>query len=466
VTASPVVERAAETADGTAGQAVRLDLGPTAALLFGANALQYVIIGVTGVILARGLGPDGRGVYGLINETAMMAAAFPGLALEVAGIYMLGQRRYTLQRVFSNSLSWGLVISALCLLFIPAVLLSGQTFFGMSPAETSIALFGASMMTLGDGSREFLLPLNRAVTYTSLSLVAPVVRLAGTLVVVVTIGLSVPSAGAVWLVSFAAMMLLTLSLLRRYVRIRPGIEWRSFRAQASFGLRGHTGWILQALNHRLDVFLIGALVGTAGVGHYLVGVNLAELTWWIPLALGTVLFPKASAMDSKSNFAMSAVACRRTLVVTMLAGLGLLALARPAIPLVYGGEFGPSVRVFLILLPSGLFYTVHKVLGSSLSAHGMPQATLYAGLVSLPFTIGLNLLMVPRWEITGAAIASDIAYAINASVILVIFARTSKLPLREILLFNGSDLEAARWNLQTKVLNRFRRSEAAATEGL
>jgi O-antigen/teichoic acid export membrane protein len=211
--------------------------------------------------------------------------------------------------------------------------------------------------------------------------------------------------------------------------------------------------------------LIGAMVGTAGVGHYLVGVNLAELTWWIPLALGTALFPKASAMDTDDNFAMSAVVCRRTLVVTMLAGLGLLALARPAIPIVYGGEFGPSVEVFLILLPSGLFYTVHKVLGSSLSANGMPQATLYAGLVSLPFTVGLNLFMVPRWEIIGAAIASDIAYAINAVVILTIFKRASGLPLSEILLFNRSDVEAAHWNLRTKVLSRLP-GRSATAEGL
>jgi len=459
VTVSVVAERTEEA------PAVRLELGSTAALLFGANALQYVIVGVTGVVLARGLGPEGRGVYGLINETAMTAAAFPGFALELAGIYMLGQRRYSLQTVFTNSFSWGLVIAAICLLFIPVVLLANASVFGMNSTETSIALAGAAMMTIGDGSREYFLPLNRPVAYTGLSLVPPVIRLAGIVIVVLVIGLTVESAAAVWLVSLGALFLLTLTLMSRHVRFRPGINWPALRAQASFGVRGHLGWILQALNHRLDVFMIGAMVGTGGVGHYLVGVNLAELTWWVPLALGTALFPKASAMDSESNFAMSAVVCRRTMLVTLLAGLGLLVVTRPMIPLVYGGEFEPSVRIFLILLPSGLFYTVHKVLGSSLSAHGMPQASLYGGLVSLPFTVGLNVLMIPAWGITGAAIASNIAYAINASVILALFVSASKIPLRQILLFNGSDVEAARENLQTKVLDRLRR-DGAGEEGL
>ena len=457
------VSAVAERTDGA--PAAKLQLTATAALLFGSNAMQYVIIGVTGVVLARGLGPGGRGVYGLINETALMMAAFPGLALELAGIYMLGQRRYSLQTVFSNAFSWGLVISSVCLLLIPVVLLSGQTFFGMSGAETSIALMGAAMMTIGDGSREFLLPLNRPVSYAGLTLVTPVIRLAGTLVLVLVIGLTVDSAAAVWLISLAALLLLTLAMMNRHVRFRPRVNWKALRAQVSFGSRSHFGWILQALNHRLAVFMIGAMVGTGGVGHYLVGVNLAELTWWVPLALGTALFPKASAMDSESNFEMSAVACRRTLVVTILAGLGLLAVAPMTIPLVYGGAFEPSVRVFLILLPSGVFDTIHKVLGSSLSAHGMPQATLYAGLVSLPLTVGLNLLMIPRWEITGAAIASNIAYAVNAAVILSLFVHASKLSLRKILLFNGSDIEAVRWNLHTKLLGRPRKADGQPGEG-
>ena len=460
MTVSAVAERVEEA------PAAKLELTSTAALLFSANAAQYVIIGVTGVILARGLGPDGRGVYGLINETALIVAAFPGAALELAGIYLIGKRRYTLQTVFSNTLSWSLVLAALCLLLIPLVLLSGLTLFGMSSAEISVGLLGASMITVGDGSREYLLPLNRPVAYTGLTLIPPIIRLGGVVLIVLTVGLTIDRAATIWLISLAVLLVFTIATMTRHVSFRPRVNWQAMKAQVSFGSRSHFGWILQALNHRLDVFMIAVMVGTGGVGHYLVGVNLAELTWWVPLALGTVLFPKASAMDSESNFEMSAMACRRTLVVTMLAGLGLLLVAPTAIPLVYGGNFVPSVTIFLILLPSGLFYTIHKVLGSSLSAHGMPQATLYAGLISLPLTVGLNVLMIPRWGITGAAIASDIAYAVNAAVILVLFVRVSRLPLPKILLFNMSDFRAARDNLKTKVLDRLRKDDSKKEKDL
>jgi O-antigen/teichoic acid export membrane protein len=399
-------------------RAAKLSLGPTAALLFVARSFQYVAFGVTGVVLARGLGPDGRGVYGLINETAAMAASFPGLGFDV-----------------------------------------------METPELAMALAGAALIMVNEGAVEWLMPLGRPWSYTIVKIFVPLVRLAGILAIVFAADLSTEGAAAVWLASIAAGALLVVALLSRDLRFRPGIDLKALRAQASFGSRIHFGWILQALNHRLDVFLVGYFVGTAGVGYYLVGVNLAELAWWVPLALGTVLFPKVSAMGAEDNFLTSARACRRTLAVTSVASLGLLAVAHPMIPVVYGGDFAPSATVFMILLPSGLLFTVHKVLTSSLAANGKPQASLYAGLISLPVTIGLNLLLVPSWGIKGAAVASDVAYAVNASAVLFLFLRSSRLPLRDVLLFNAEDWEAVTWTVRNVWSRRVLRN-AAYTPGV
>lgn len=441
--------------------AARLNLGSTAALLFTARSLQYLAYGFTGVILARGLGPDGRGVYGLVNETAAVVASFPGLGLEFAGIYMLGQRRFPVQTVFSNAFTWSMALWAVCAGLIGVTLVTGEDILGMNSVELSIALAGACLITLTDGSAEFLMPLGRVWPYTMLKVLVPVLRLAGVALIALSLDLTVHAAAGVWLASIAIGAALTVYFLSQHVTVRPGLNLKALRAQASFGARGQAGWILQALNHRLDVFLIGYFVGTAGVGTYLVGVNLAELTWWVPIALGTVLFAKVAAMDQGDNFATSAAACRRTLVVTLAASAGLIVLARPLIPVVYGSEFRESATVFLILLPSGLMYTVHKCLGSSLAANGMPQATLFAGMISLPATIGVNLLLVPKWGIEGAAVASDVAYFINAAAVLFIFLRVSKMSARQALVFNASDWAAFRGKAQDVWHNRIRRNAAA-----
>jgi O-antigen/teichoic acid export membrane protein len=441
--------------------AARLSLGPTAALLFAARCLQYLVAGATGVIIARGLGPDGRGIYGLINETAEAAASWPGMGLELAGMYLIGQRRYSLQRMLSNSLTWTAGMAVVTAGLIVAALVTGQHILGMNARDLSIALAGACLITITDGACEFLLPLGRMYSYTSVKVIIPVIRLFGIAAIAFGAGLSIQAAAGMWLLSIGLGAALTVYFLTRHVRFVPGLDLKSFKEQASFGIRGQTGWILQALNHRLDVFLVGGFIGAAGVGRYLVGVNLAELSWWVPLTLGTVLFPKASAMDGVSNFELSAAACRRTLVVTAFAAIGLLVVCRPMIPVVYGTDFAPSVNVFLILMPSGMFYTVHKVLGSSLSANGMPQGVLFGGIVSLPATIGLNLLLIPTIGIEGAAIASDIAYIINAGVVLYIFHRRSGLGVKQTLLFNTEDWAVFKTTTRTYWQKYVLRNEAA-----
>ncbi len=430
---SAVAERSQESA------AAGLKIGHTAALLFAARSLQYVAFGLTGVFLARGLGPDGRGVYGLVNETAMIAASFPGMGLEMAGMYLAGQRRYTWQTVFSNSFTWALVLWTCLAALVGVTLATGEDAFGMGPNALAAAFAGACLIMLTDGAAEFLLPMGRVWPYTFIKLTTPLIRLAGIAVIALSVGLSVGSAVGIWLASFGIAAGLTVYFVTQHIRMVPRIDVPALKAQISYGMRGQLGYILQALNHRLDAFLVAYFVGATATGHYFVGVNLAEFGWWIPISLGTVLFPKASAMSSEDNFALSAATCRRTLVVTLVAVIGLLIVAQPGIPIVYGTEFEPAVTVFLILLPSGLMYTVHKVLGASLAAHGMPQATLISGLVALPATIGLNLLLIPSMEIKGAAIASDVAYTINAAVVLLIFVRTSGLSIKDALLFNGED---------------------------
>lgn len=438
--------------------AASLSLGSTAALLFAARSVQYVAYGIAGVVLARGLGPDGRGVYGLINETAIIAASFPGMGLEMAGIYLMGQRRFSIQTVFSNSISWSLGLMVVCLGLIAVALLTGEDLLGMTSGNLAVALAGACLIMVTEGAGEYLMPLGRVWPYTFLKVMVPLLRMGGILVIAFAAGLSVEAAAGVWLASIAVGAIVTVYFLAQHVRVLPKIDVKAFRAQASFGVRGHFGWILQALNHRLDVFVVGYFVGTAGVGEYLVGVNLAELAWWVPIALGTVLFPKVAAMDTRGNFETSAAACRRTLAVTLFASLGLLVMARPMIPVVYGTEFEAAATVFLILLPSGLLYSVHKVLGSSLSANGMPQATLFAGLVSLPSTIALNLILVPAWGINGAAVASNVAYLINACTVLFIFLRVSRMSVREVLLFNRADWAAVRLKLSELWAARPRRA--------
>ena len=60
--------------------------------------------------------------------------------------------------------------------------------------------------------------------------------------------------------------------------------------------------------------------------------------------------------------------------------------------------------------------------------------------VSVLVNIVLNILLIPKYGIIGAAIASIIGYFICAIVFVVYFSKVSSIPIREIVFLTKDDL--------------------------
>ena len=418
-----------------------LPLASSAFLTFVTRGFGFVLTAVAGIVIARSLGPTGRGIYGLVTSTGLLFAAFSGLGISYAGIYLAGQKRFERQVLLSNTLAWALVISSLWVTGVLVIRAFNHNFFDtLGEGQLAVAVLGGGVILLIAVTKDFLLAHGDLWAFNAVQFAESISRLAFILAVLVLVGLTDTAAVGAWLLALIATAGIGVFSLARYVRILPAVNIKAFRAQVSYGIRGYMGYVFQAANHRLDVFFVAYFVGPAAVGYYAVGFGIAELLWELPLALGTVLFPKGAALDARSNSRIAASICRRTLFLTAMGIIVLLALGRFVVLVLYGSEFLPSLTAFYILLPSALFYTIHKVLGSSLAGQGVPQATLYGGMLSVPVMVALNVILLPRVGIAGAAIASDVAYAINAAVILFIFWRVARLPLRETLLVTRADL--------------------------
>jgi O-antigen/teichoic acid export membrane protein len=434
------------SSDGQRG-AASLSLASGSALLLLGRLLEYLAVGVAGVLIARGLGPEGRGIYSLVNQASRWAVAFlvPGLA--EAAIYLWGRGRYSLGDMWGNYLAWCLAASALLGAAAAAVALADWPLLGLAPWQLVLALVGGATVLFYQGAQTLLLGQGRAGAYVVLQAAGPLLRLGG-IALAAALGMTVAAVLGVWLGALVASLVLALALLG--LPLRPALHLESLRGQLLFGGKGFAGWVLTALNHRLDVFIVGGVLGAAAVGQYTVAFNSAELAWWVPLAVGSLLYPKASSLPQAASADLALVVCRRTLLVAA-AAIALLALAGyRLIPLLYGGQFAASLPAFYVLLPSGLFYTVSKVLGSSLWGLGRPEVGIYSGLVSVPATLALDLLLVPRLGTVGAAAASDVAYLLNALTVLAFFARLTGCPWWRALLPLGEDVRALTWGLRPR----------------
>lgn len=88
----------------------------------------------------------------------------------------------------------------------------------------------------------------------------------------------------------------------------------------------------------------------------------------------------------------------------------LVAAAGAVIPAVYGSEFEPAVVPAQIILLGLTLDGLGGVITGFLYGTGRPGSNSLAMGVGLAVTIALDLVLIPRYGATGAAVASAVAY--------------------------------------------------------
>jgi O-antigen/teichoic acid export membrane protein len=193
------------------------------------------------------------------------------------------------------------------------------------------------------------------------------------------------------------------------------------RRIGAYGLRGQVGGVMSLLNLRLDFILLSALAGPAVLGVYAVASKFAELIRILGMALQYVFYP-AFAKQGKERAAATArrLIPRLGLVsATVLVPLWLA--AGVVIPAFYGSDFGSAVTPTRIILFGLALDGVAGVITGFLYGVGRPGLNSLAMAAGLAVTVVLDLLLIPRFEATGAAIASAVAYTTTGLVLLWFF---------------------------------------------
>jgi len=198
------------------------------------------------------------------------------------------------------------------------------------------------------------------------------------------------------------------------------------------------------------VYLVARFLTTEEVAFYGVAFALAEIAWFLPNAAGTVLFPRLSNAPLEDVHRLTARASRVTLALTALTALA-IALASALLPVVYGRPYGRSIPPLLILLPGVVMMSMHKLLGRNFASRDRQQFTVLASSVAFVLILLLDVLLIPRLGVEGAALASSAGYFAAAMTLILFFLRDSGLRPAEILLVRREDLTSVLAAIKTRL---------------
>ncbi len=168
--------------------------------------------------------------------------------------------------------------------------------------------------------------------------------------------------------------------------------------------------------------------------------RLADSIIYVPQSLGLAMFPQLAGSDKARVFAMTATACRQTLVVTGALAAALAAFGHWAIVLFYGAAYAPAATPLPYIAWGIVMMSLYVLLSRSFTSRGKQEVNILAAYVALFGNIGLNVLLIPRWGLEGAATATAVSYSVAAVILLAFFVRESKLPLHEVLVLKPADI--------------------------
>ena len=423
-----------------------------------------ILIFSTDIVLARLLGSDAKGRFTLVLLFSQLAALVVGWGMDNALAMVAGRDKATARSGFANAVIWSAVVGGF------AVVISGWL-YGLptdvrprGPLSVLVPNLSAAQFTYAalaiPGELFFamglfaLLGRRQIAAYSAIRLLRRLILLVGIGVIAVVPAFRL-SLDVALVINIAALVVTAIAIIWAarqdgVAGIRPSAGL--LREELAFGSRSLLGTVAERLQFRADAFIVNAFHGVRQTGVYSVTSGLAETLWYVPNALGTVMFSRAVDPHADAG-RIAAVLTRTTIAVAVVTAIPAFALGPRLVRIVYGSAFTDAGVALRLILPGIVAYSVVAVLSRYIVGRGRPGVGTFVLLTGLVLNIGANLILVPRFGINGAAASSSISYGLTAILTLAVFRRLSGRGIAETLIIRGSDLRAL-WAMVRAVVGR------------
>ncbi len=401
------------------------------------------------VLIARFLGPAANGSFALLLNLVNVASLLVLFGLGSATVYLGARDRSLLPALAGNAAGTALLTGAVAAFGVAALALlpAGAAYLERSGLERAAVWAMALALPLVQANAflpEVLRAAGRLTAYNGIALGRVALYCGAVVVLCGAWDRGFEGALSSWWLAQVVAAVAALVLARHAaggLRLDRGV----LRQSLGFGLKLYPGNLAQFLNYRLDLFLVAFFAGPAEVGLYAVAVAVAELVWELPHAVRTVLLHRVAATADRAE------ADRQTARASRLVGslvfaicLGLALASFPLLGLVYGAPYRPAALALILLLPGVWLLAVGKLLAIHVAGRGRPEIPTRAALLSLAVTVALDLLLIPRFGIAGAAVASSVAYLAATLRLVAAFRRETGLGWTHVFFLGRGDLTFAR----------------------
>ncbi|TFH30342.1 MAG: flippase [Myxococcales bacterium] len=413
---------------------------------FGTRLITMVFGLVTGIITARTLGPEYRGIFALVSMFPATLVTLTKFGQGISAVYFLRREKEDESRVASNLVMIAL-LTAVALVVVTLALretLLSSVLRGVPPWALMAVLPLLPTLLLESHLYGVLQATDRFRVYNLRLLAESVITMVG-----MAIALLGFHAGLVGALGVAVSVRLTMTLwvvatIHRESRIRLRFDKDLFGRMWRYGLKSHVHTIAAHFHFKADVYMVAYFLAPADVAFYSIAARLAEHLLWFPQAVGMAMFPRLASSNAEEAHRMTATAVRQTLIASALPGAVLAWLGGWLITLWYGADYAPAAAPLRWVCVGIVMMSLYVLLSRNFTSRNRQGINIFSAYLALGGNLLLNVYLIPRYGIVGAAMATACSYSVATCLLLVLFLWESRLPVSEVLLLQRSDVVAWR----------------------
>ena len=388
------------------------------------SVLASVVAYGTRIVLARGLGPEQYGLFTAVFTFVIFFLFFRDWGFDVSLVkhitdFLVAKKYDEIKTAIVSTYRFQFIISLLfALIFFFVASWLGEHYFKNPQAAflLRVMCWYAVSSLLFLVLKNMFLAFQKSILYSSIDFAKNIMVL---LIVGVGFYFGLGMWSAMWayvLVGPILFVLYVLPLFRSFAFFKYKVlhEEKIFSQISLFAIPIFFSSVGGSVIASIDTLFLTYFRSLAEVGVYNVVLPTAMAFLFFSSALNSVLFPMVVELRAKNDLRRLKgglkLAHRYTFLVILPVLLSLVVFGYDFLRLFFGEAYVSGTMAFQILLIGIIFYTVASINNMTITATGKPRQVTKIILISALINGGLNLLLIPRYGLVGAAWATFAGY--------------------------------------------------------
>jgi O-antigen/teichoic acid export membrane protein len=395
------------------------------------------------IIIARTLGPEGKGIYVAILTFAATTVNICSFGLTESLIYHTASG-FLSSRYMRTILILSVVISLFSLIvmyLLKAPIIEHiftdipKDIYNYSYAFIFLLVYNNLFASILKGKKNFKI-------FNIISIVLPIARLTSLLILLAFSSLEVDHYIQLAIFILILNAIFATAYLNWYINESvPQAICGKYTTLVKYGIKTYVGSLLSQIEYQFDIFIMLAFMSPSAIGYYSISYSTALLMRYITNSINNVLFPEISSQKNRETaLVLQNKILRINLLLNLVAAVLIAVFAYPLIYIGYGDEFSVCYYLLLIMLPGIWIDSLFRTLLTWYKANNAPQVSSMFTLVSLIVNIVLFYFFIPIYGIWGAAISISLTFSTRSVLIIIYYTRKEHIKLRSVILISLQEL--------------------------